>query len=699
MKYTDEQCSDAFKLARKDNKKFVARGEVAWEEYCGPDDINAPENRHRKTMRRKKPSRIYYSNVSTLHPNIFFKTPTVQFSRRFKALNDPISRRACEIGEMLCEYNLEIQDFSDECDSSTIDYLVASRGVLWNTIYPEYRVEPVQVEFIDEIDAYAYNDGESFIKVKDSEVYVDEDDGLEYIDLQVASHVKVVAEHVQWRDFMHTPAKKWSDVRAVYRARYLTKEDYIKEFGKKALEEVSFDYMNDSHKDSADKIRTETNEGELALIWEKWHKPTKYIYYLSDHTGKVVGKKKPTIDFQGFFPCAKPLLGICNEDSLLPYPDYFFIRLQLNDAHEISRKKSEFRDMLKITGVCNSQFSAEINKVKTAENGKYVAVDKWGVLTTKGGVAGNVENMNVDDIVNAMARFELETESVKREIFEVTGISDLDRGITDPRETLGAQGMKNDKSSLRLGKRRQKLNRWLEKTMRLNAEAMLELAPLEQIKQVAGINLDDPIDEKALELLKDDKLRTFKITIDIDSMLQPEDEKKKQGKLEFLNVFNQTVDRFLTTKANAPEFLEMISTVMLSVLREFNSGREVEDVIEASVMETVNTVKEKLKNPPPPPPPDPAIVLQEKMVALQEQMNAVTARNKELEGQIKLRDSETKAFEAETKRMKTLSDIEKNEADTAVDVAGLDIKQMDTAVKMMDNKNANTTKIQGGNMS
>lgn len=691
MKYTEEECVETFKEARRENNKFIERGEVAWKEYCGYDDDNFSSSISVNLKRKKKPSRIYYSNVSTLHPNIFFKTPYIEFSRRFKALNDPVSRRACEIAEMLCEYNLEIQDFAEQCDDAVKDYLVCSRGVLWNTVYAEYKKDQILVDFNVEIGSYVYLDNNEYVLVKDTDVKKDEASGAEYIEIDTVDHVKVVAEHVLWRDFMHTPAKQWKDVKEVYRGLYLNQYEISSQFGKKALDKISFDFTADSSGDVERKIEMSNGSGNLAKIWEKWHLPTKKRYFISDGSGEIIGEKPPTLDFTGFFPCSCPVLGVRNEDSLLPYPDSFFIRLQLNDSHEISSKKSEFREMLKLTGVCNEKYSDEINRIKTAKNGQYVSVGNWMTLLQTGGMASNVENMPIVDIVNALSRLDFETESVKKEIFEITGISDLDRGITDPRETLGAQDMKSDKSGLRLGKRRQKVNRWLQKTLRLNAEAMLELAPDQQIIDVAGLDMTNEIDVEALQLLRDDRLRTFKISIDTDSMLQPEDEKKKQGKIEFMNMANQTFNTILDYKERAPEMIEAVSATMMMVLREFSSGREVEDKIELAVNNSIQQIKDRLANPPPPPPPDPMIEIQKEMLSMQAQVNETNARNKELEIQIRERDTEIKKFDAETKRLKTISDIDKAESDKAIDLSTLENKQMQQAIQIMKEDDRNGT--------
>jgi hypothetical protein len=113
---------------------------------------------------------------------------------------------------------------------------------------------------------------------------------------------------------------------------------------------------------------------------------------------------------------------------------------------------------------------------------------------------------------------------------------------------------------------------------------------LETFQQMTGL----PVTEEHLALMRNDLLRTFRIDIETDSTVAPDEQAEKQQMAEAL----QTIGQFMGTMApiiqTMPGLLPPSISVLQRFLRSNKFGREIEDVFEV------------LKSQPPPPNPEDA---------------------------------------------------------------------------------------------
>jgi hypothetical protein len=88
-------------------------------------------------------------------------------------------------------------------------------------------------------------------------------------------------------------------------------------------------------------------------------------------------------------------------------------------------------------------------------------------------------------------------------IYEVTGISDIVRGSSDPNETLGAQKMKASFGSTRMKKRQAEVQRFVKELYKMNGELIAEHFEREQLSEASGIPLPTEAERaQARELLQ-----------------------------------------------------------------------------------------------------------------------------------------------------------------------------------------------------
>lgn len=143
MKQAQQWLSD-LSLSKKEDEKWVKRGKKIVKRYR--DDRDSARD-------GSKRFNILWSNVQTMLPALYGKTPRAQVERRYKD-QDPIGRTASTILERCLQYEIDhYGDFDASNKLAITDRLLPGRGVVW------VRFETKEHEEIEEggkVDKYLY---------------------------------------------------------------------------------------------------------------------------------------------------------------------------------------------------------------------------------------------------------------------------------------------------------------------------------------------------------------------------------------------------------------------------------------------------------------------------------------------------------------------------------------------------------------
>src|SRR5512147_1940590 len=135
---------------------------------------------------------ILWANVQTLVPATYSRIPHPDVSRRFKD-NDPVGRVAGLMLERALDFEVQhYEDFRGTMRSLVLDRFLGGRGTAWIRYEPHIRAVPGEPV-----------DGE--------EITEDVDTTDEELDYECAP-----IDYVHWKDFGHTLARTWDEVRGVW---------------------------------------------------------------------------------------------------------------------------------------------------------------------------------------------------------------------------------------------------------------------------------------------------------------------------------------------------------------------------------------------------------------------------------------------------------------------------------------------------
>jgi hypothetical protein len=118
------------------------------------------------------------------------------------------------------------------------------------------------------------------------------------------------------------------------------------------------------------------------------------------------------------------------------------------------------------------------------------------------------------------------------------------------------------------------------------------MAKIEGLKRIAA----------AIQLLRDEKLRGFRVDIEVDSTVFADAAQEKQDRIEFIESTTKYLQTAMALSAQMPEITPLLGKLLQFGVRGFRVGRDLESAIEDFCDEAEEMAKKKAAAPPPPNP-------------------------------------------------------------------------------------------------
>jgi len=533
---------------------------------------------------------IFWANLEVLKPSLYARPPVPVVMPRFKDYKE-LPRKAAELLERSLITSFEIEDIDATMRLIRDDVAIGSRGVPW--------------------------------------MRLDDEKGL-----------KVKYDHLDRKDFLHDPARKWKEVDWVARRAWLNREQAVKRFGEGILEanftEQGLAYTEGESSESDGRDDDYKGEKKTA-VWEIWHKSQNRVIWVSKGVETILDDKEPFLELENFFPCPKPAYGTLQQGTLIPIPDFLYYRDQVEEINELTARISALSEALRMKFFYASGSEDVAEAIETAM--RQTDNTALGVPVSNFAAMGgaNLKDSMVWMPVVEVAQTIENLISLRRQliddIYQITGLSDIMRGETDARETLGAQQLKSQYGSIRIRDRQNELVRIARDMTRMAAEIMAEnfdpktlldmsqiddLPQQEQIdQQIAQIQqqveqaVNDPrivqmaqqnpqqaqqiqqqvqgqiqqleqtvTLEKVMALLREQRMRPFVLEIETDSTIQPDEDAEKQRTNEFMTAVGGFVAQAGPIVQAEPATGPFIAEMLKFVAAKYRAGRELEGTIE-----------------------------------------------------------------------------------------------------------------------
>lgn len=560
---------------------------------------------------------ILWSNVEVLRPNLYSSTPKPNVQRRFRDA-DPVGKAASLVLERALECCIDAYDFDAVMENVILDYVLPSRGVARVRFQPSFTTQT----------------GE---------------DGQPY---ETMAYAAVPIERVPWDRFRRGPGVTWDEVQWLAYEHQLTREEIetkFKGFGDK----VNYDVVMEGV--SEERANAEPSIFKRVRVWEIWDKARKEVKFLAPtYKEGFLLKEGDKLNLEGFFDCERPLYAVESGTTLVPVVEFDMYRDQAKELDRVTMRINKLINALKVRGIYDATIT-EMKDLLRADDNDLIPTSTAIAAMQAGGLDKAIWLMPIEQAASVLGVLYEQRERLKQTIYELTGLSDILRGSTDPDETLGAQQLKAQTGSMRMQRRQRDVQRFIRGLLRKKAEIIAENFTPELLALMTGVELPyerdkqaaqqqvammqqqaemqaaqqqaamagqpvqpgaqpppsvqppppfepppelqavlaSPTWEDVMKVLKSDLLRAFRVDIETDSTIAADQASEREQVTELITGIGGFVQNIGPAVETGALSMEAARKILLSGVRRFKLGRDVEEALENEM------------NQPPPQRPDP----------------------------------------------------------------------------------------------
>lgn len=319
----------------------------------------------------------------------------------------------------------------------------------------------------------------------------------------------VCVEHKDRLDFIHEPARKWSEVGWVAGAAWMTKADMRKRFRKTsgdAYQDANYSVQREADGRDVEK-RAATRK---AKVWEVWHKADRKVYWVTDGVEVLLDESAPDLKLSGFFPCPKPAYATLRRRSLIPVPDFQRYSIHFKKISELTRRIYALLDKVRMKGLipAGGDVGQAVEELIADDSADQMLIPVPSAAMMAQG-SGFVAWLPLNELAQAIqGLIEARTQLIN-DFYQLSGISDIMRGATEAEETLGAQQLKSQYGSVRVREKSAELQRVAADCVKIAAEIIADKFPAEQMLEMSGLliptkaEIEKRIDQIEAEARKD----------------------------------------------------------------------------------------------------------------------------------------------------------------------------------------------------
>ena len=599
-----ERWMEEIKLSKEAEKDWRGDAELAITTYRSErkktDNADSP---------KKESFNILWANVETKSPALYNSLPRPSIRRRHKD-KDKLGRAISEILERCVTYVIDVEDMDTINKAAVGDMLLPGRAVT--------RVKYIPTMIPGEPDGSAPSE---------ESMESPEEEYSEEAPSEVVGDQQIRFDQVQYDAFHRGPGKSWDEVPWVSYEHKFTKEMVAEKWPD--AKGISYSItVSSGGKEDKDLDETDSSIFKRCLIHEIWDKEAREVIWIAEGKEEPLEIVPDPLGLKGFFDCPRPLYAIESSTSLIPICEYSQYQILAKELENLTTRIGKIISAIRVRGIYDSTMP-EIGKLFDADDTEFIPAEGLSRLLEENGLDNAIWMLPIDKLVATLQILKEQRRELVQEIYEITGISDIQRGSSNPHETKGAQEIKATFGGQRLKRQQEDVQRYLRDLIRLSVEIIAEnfsretltamsgiSFPTNQDKQVAkqimqqaqqfqqmakqaqqmGQPAPQPPDQRRVQWaqktlqkvtweeieaeMSSDLKRQYRIDVETGSTIQDELQQDQQARTELLTSMGQFLQ--VVAPAMQAKLIDHAAAkeIMLSTVRSAKMGRDVEDAIE-----------------------------------------------------------------------------------------------------------------------
>ena len=409
------------------------------------------------TEEDKNTFNILWSNTEVVRPALYSSLPRPDVRRRYRD-KDLIGKAVSEVCERSVTYTLDAQDFDNPMIAAVHDMLLPGRAI-------------TRVRYVP-----------SFVPAEEEpEGQQDSDEPTEEL-----AYEEVVFQSIQWDDFRRGPGKQWGQVPWIAFRHKLTKDEVAEKYPD-FEDKVQYDAtIKDADKDGNDD-NEKSNIFKRCVVWEVWDKDAKkVIFFAPSYKDKALLVMEDPLQLRDFWPIPRPLYAVESSTTLVPTTKYSRYETLAKELESVTNRIKRILNGLRLRGIYDARIG-EMEKLFDAYDNSFVPAENVAALVESGGLDKAIWTLPVQMYAEVLIRLYEYRTGLIQQIYEITGISDIIRGATDPNETLGAQEIKANFGSQRLQREQREVQRYARDLIRIAVELIAEKFDVDTLRLMTGL--------------------------------------------------------------------------------------------------------------------------------------------------------------------------------------------------------------------
>jgi len=537
---------------------------------------------------------ILYSSTETTKPSLYAQTPKVQATKRHRDRENEYLTLATMLIETAGQYALEEVDFDGVMKNVVQDFLLPGMGCAWVRYEPKFTKRGAN-------------------------------DNSEGDDVLTAEGLDV--DYVHYKDFITGVGRTWKELPWIARRVYFDRSKAKARFGQEVANKLAYSYRPD---DDGNGNRDFAGSGGFqAIIWEIWDKTKREVVWFSiDYADDVLDSKPDPLKLKAFWPCPEPIRAVWTTRTFIPKAFYTQYKAQAEELDNITERVRFLTQALKLHGVYDGS-QTQLAQLLQAKGNKLIPVENWALFAQQGGIAGSIQFVPIKEVAEVLMSLLQQRDVVKAEIYEITGFSDIVRGVSKASETLGAQKIKSDWAGGRLRDMQKEVQRFCRDIIRIMTEIMSEQFSETSLALYAGFDPPEVTDEeqaaaaqyvagmqqyqaaltmpqapgapppqppqkpgltarqqamqtfqRTVQLLKSEKERAASIGIETDSTIMPDESAEREDRMQFLSSAGAFLQQAGPMALQFPDMRGLLGAILMFTIRTFRASRPLEKEFE-----------------------------------------------------------------------------------------------------------------------
>ena len=601
---------------------------------------------------------LYHSNIITLKSLMYGNLPSVTVMRTNNDAKDDVGRVAANILQRVLTNDIQ-------CNGEEYDTVLAAD--LEDRLIPGLGCSKVRYDVTIGTDEL----GQEFVEKESAPV-----------------------EYVHWQDVCWGWSRTFKDIPWMGFRSYMKKDEVEERWGEKVAKALEYKKQQATDPEAAIEMEEDDGPWQVAEIWEIWDKTKRQIVWYSKGYSKVLETKDDFLDLRGFFPCPPLFLANCTTTLYVPRSDFHMAQDLYNEIDRLQTRISIITEAVKVVGVYDAG-SEEVGRMfDEGMDNDLIPVEKWAMLSEKGGLEGVIDWFPIADVVNSLIKLREVRDETIGLLQQVTGMSDIMRGeLSGQYEGVGQSQMKAKFGSVRIQALQDEFAGFVTNMMQVKAEIICKHFDIENIARRANVESmnDDPeLIMAGLELLKNYDEASLRIDIKPDSVAMVDFSQKQAERTQFLDTFAKYMQMATPMMEADKESTPFILQMLQWGLAGFKGSKDIEGVLDKAIAGAEQRAANQQEQPDPE---QMAAQMEQQKMQMDMQLAQFKAQSAmELE-QMKANNKQME-IQAETQRdlMTTQADIEADLAKISADMQA-DIQQIVTKAQVEMETEAVTSEI------